>query len=68
MELQMPDKIHRLPSALDLTGLCRSSLYNALAKKDFPEPVMLGKRAVGWRESDLMDWVQSRQKRSSEKV
>jgi prophage regulatory protein len=63
----MPDKIHRLPSALDLTGLRRSSLYNALAEKAFPEPVMLGKRAVGWRESDLMAWVQSRQKRTTKK-
>jgi prophage regulatory protein len=61
----MPDKIHRLPSALDITGLCRTSLYNALASEDFPQPVMLGKRAVGWRESDLMAWVQSRQKRNA---
>ena len=63
----MPDKIHRLPSALDLTGLCRSSLYNALAAKAFPEPVMLGKRAVGWRGSDLTAWIDSRQKRSTAK-
>jgi len=63
----MPDKIHRLPSAIGMTGLCRSSLYKALAAKDFPEPVMLGKRAVGWRESDLIAWVQSRQKRTDTK-
>lgn len=63
----MQDKIHRLPSALDLTGLCRSSLYNALSAKAFPEPVMLGKRAVGWRESDLLAWIASRQKRNDSK-
>jgi prophage regulatory protein len=63
----MPDKIHRLPAALDITGLCRSSLYNALASDDFPQPVMLGKRAVGWRESDLNDWIGSRQKRTASK-
>lgn len=63
----MPDKIHRLPSALELSGLCRSSLYKALAAKEFPEPVKLGKRAVGWRESELTAWVQSRQKRSAAK-
>lgn len=63
----MLDKIHRLPSTLDVTGLCRTSLYDALANKAFPEPVMLGKRAVGWRESDLMAWVQSRQKRTANK-
>ncbi len=60
----MIDKIYRLPDAMAVTGLCRTSLYNALAAKDFPEPVKLGKRAVGWRESDLEAWVRSRQKRS----
>ena len=59
----MFNKIHRLPEALGLTGLCRSSLYKALAAKEFPEPVKLGKRAVGWLETDLVAWVQSRQKR-----
>lgn len=59
----MTNKICRLPEVLGLTGLCRSSLYKALAAKEFPEPVKLGKRAVGWLETDLVAWVQSRQKR-----
>jgi prophage regulatory protein len=63
----MPNKIHRLPSALDITGLCRTSLYDALAAKDFPEPVKLGKRAVGWLEADLTAWIASRQKRNATK-
>lgn len=57
----MFNKIYRLPEVLDLTDLCRTSVYRALAAKDFPVPIMLGKRAVGWRESELMDWVQTRQ-------
>jgi prophage regulatory protein len=65
MEPDMSERIHRLPSALNITGLCRTSLYNALASRDFPEPVRLGKRAVGWRESDLMSWIASRQKRNA---
>ena len=60
----MTNKIYRLPEVLGLTGLCRSSLYKALAAKEFPEPVKLGKRAVGWLETDLLAWVQSRHKRS----
>ena len=63
----MPDKVYRLPDALGMTGLCRSSLYKALAAKEFPEPVRLGKRAVGWLESDLMHWVETRQRRKSVK-
>lgn len=63
----MSDKICRLPDALSITGLCRSSLYQALKENNFPEPVLLGKRAVGWRQSDLMAWIDSRQKRNSAK-
>ena len=63
----MTIKIYRLPEVLDLTGLCRSALYKALKEESFPEPVLLGKRAVGWRESDLIAWVQSRQKRKATK-
>lgn len=63
----MSEKIHRLPSTLDITGLCRTSLYDALAAKEFPEPVLLGKRAVGWKETDLNAWIASRQKRDATK-
>ena len=63
----MTNKICRLPEVLGLTGLCRSSLYKALKEKSFPEPVLLGKRAVGWRGSDLTAWIDSRQKRSTAK-
>jgi len=67
MEPPMPNRIYRLPDAIGLTGLCRSALYKALKEKSFPEPVLLGKRAVGWRESDLTAWIDSRQKRSAAK-
>ena len=63
----MIDKIYRLPDAMAVTGLCRTAVYNALSDKDFPEPVKLGKRAVGWRESDLMAWVASRKTRNATK-
>jgi prophage regulatory protein len=64
---KMTDKIYRLPEVLDVTGLCRSGVYKALAAKDFPEPLKIGKRAVGWLETELMDWVATRQRRKSAK-
>lgn len=63
----MSDKIYRMRPTLDVTGLSRSSAYDLLKKGQFPQPVMLGKRAVGWRESDLMAWIASRQTRSAAK-
>jgi prophage regulatory protein len=63
----MLDKIHRLPSALAITGLCRTALYDRLKEGQFPEPVRIGPRAIGWRESDLATWVNTRAKRSTAK-
>lgn len=60
----MLDKIHRLPAALAITGLCRTSLYNHLKAGQFPEPVRIGARAVGWKESELAEWVNTRSKRN----
>ena len=29
---------------------------------DFPKPIRLGKRAVGWRESEVIAWLESRER------
>lgn len=41
-------------------GLARSSLYALIASNQFPRPVQLSARAVGWRESDVNTWLESR--------
>lgn len=61
----MTDKIHRMTSTIAITGLCRSTIYDCVRKGTFPEPVRLGQRAIGWRESELMIWVESRPTRHS---
>ena len=54
-------KILRRPSVEEITGLSRSTIYDLMKKDLFPRPIRLGVRAVGWRESDLVEWLQSRQ-------
>lgn len=54
------DKILRRPTVSDLTGLSRSSLYDYVRKGIFPVPVQLGPRNVGWRESEIRAWIDSR--------
>lgn len=56
------DRLLRLPAVQDATGLSRSMLYDLMANNDFPRPVRLGLRAVGWRESDITRWIDTRQK------
>ena len=41
-------------------GLRRSTLYQRISEGSFPPPVRLGRRAVGWLESEITDWLNSR--------
>lgn len=58
-------KIIRRPDVERITGLARSTIYDWMTKGDFPKPVRLGVRAVGWRESDVLAWVESRKPRAA---
>jgi prophage regulatory protein len=57
-----PDRFCRLPRVQDLTGLGRTSIY---AIKDFPKPFKLTARGVAWRESEVVAWMESRQRASA---
>ena len=43
---------------MELTGLSRSSIYLALSKEEFPQPVKIGRRAIGWPEKSIDEWKQ----------
>lgn len=57
----MTDKLLRRPEVEKRTGIARSTLYDWMAKGDFPKPVKLGVRLVAWRESDINSWLESRE-------
>lgn len=54
-------RIVRRAEVLGLTGLSRASLYRFISEGRFPGPVKLGSNSVGWRESDLRAWLESRE-------
>lgn len=53
-------RIIRLPGVQTRTGLSRSSIYLAISRNTFPQPVPLGARAVGWLESEIDNWLEER--------
>ena len=59
----MTPRILRRPQVEATTGLSRSTLYAMMAEGAFPQPVRLGKRAVGWSEAVISDWLESRKPR-----
>lgn len=52
----MIKKIYRLPEVMDMTGLSRSSIYLRVSTDEFPKPVKIGRRAVGWPEDSIIAW------------
>lgn len=68
----MLNTILRLPTVKARTGLSRSTIYLRVAAGDFPKPISLGARAVGWLESEVDKWIaqriESTRKTSSERV
>lgn len=52
----MIKKMYRLPEVMDMTGLSRSSIYLRVSTDEFPKPVKIGRRAVGWPEDTIIAW------------
>lgn len=50
----------RISEVITQTGLPRSSLYAQVRRGDFPRPIKLGTRAVGWRVEDIEAWIADR--------
>ncbi|PCJ51082.1 MAG: AlpA family transcriptional regulator [Gammaproteobacteria bacterium] len=56
----MSHRILRLPAVKELTGLSRSTIYLRVSKNEFPAPISLGGRAVGWLEESVNNWLEEK--------
>jgi len=52
--------ILRLPVVKERTGLSRSTIYLRMANNEFPAPISLGGRSVGWLEKDIHEWLEKK--------
>lgn len=57
----MIEKHYRRSKVEELTGLSRSSIYDLMAKGQFPRPIKLSQKSVAWPESAIAKWLQSRE-------
>lgn len=51
------DRIIRLRTVLDRTGLSRSTLYRKIAEGTFPAQLKISVHGAGWRESAVNRWI-----------
>jgi prophage regulatory protein len=62
----MEDRILREPEVERLTGLSRSSRWRLEREGKFPQRLQLSQNAVGWRNSEIRAWIESRVARRRE--
>lgn len=54
-----PDRILRLKTVLDRTGLSRSTMYRKMQSGTFPKNVQISTRCTGWRETAVNHWLRN---------
>ena len=54
----------RLPELMQIVGLGKTTIYARIKMGEFPRPVKIGGRAVGWVESEIIQWASDRIARS----
>lgn len=52
-----PDRIIRLKTVLNRTGLSRSTVYRKIAEGTFPPQIPISIHGAGWSESEVNRWV-----------
>jgi prophage regulatory protein len=52
--------ILRMPQVIEMTGVSRAHVYALISRDEFPRPIRIGKRAVGWIETDVEAWITAR--------
>ena len=54
------DRLLRRSEVEAKVGFGKSALYKKMREGSFPVPVNIGSKAVRWRESELLTWMNSR--------
>ena len=55
-----PSRMLRFPEVIARTGLSRTTIWRRVRAKTFPPPIQLGPNSIGWPESTIIEWVESR--------
>jgi prophage regulatory protein len=53
-------RILRLPQVVEATGETRSTIYKRIQEGEFPKPVRLGAKSVGWVEDEIAEYNNAR--------
>jgi prophage regulatory protein len=49
----------KIKTVCEITSLSKSTVYRLISEKEFPLPVQISSRRVGWREEDIDSFLDS---------
>ena len=52
-------RVIRLEDVCQIVSLARSTIYAKVSAGGFPPPIRLGSRSVGWRLTDIDEWLEA---------
>jgi len=52
--------VYRLGDLVRVLSLSKTTIYELIQQRDFPSPVRLTARSVGWRAREVNAWLESR--------
>jgi prophage regulatory protein len=52
------ERILRIPQVIEMTGLKKTTIYLLVKEGKFPKPSKIGRRAIGWKYSDVKEWLE----------
>ncbi|RYY23396.1 MAG: AlpA family phage regulatory protein [Sphingomonadales bacterium] len=59
MQTEASNRILRIKTVLEKTGLSRSTMYRRMQEGTFPKSIQISTRCVGWHEADVIAWCRS---------
>lgn len=54
-------QILKMRDVARLTSLHRATIYRLIEREEFPKQIRMGRRRVGWRATDVSDWINRQQ-------
>lgn len=52
--------VYRLGDLVRILSLSKTTIYDLIQRQDFPSPVRLTARTVGWRAQEVTAWLEAR--------
>lgn len=58
----MQERIIRLKDVVKQVGLSASTIARLRENDEFPKPVQLTPRIIGWKQSEINEWLESKER------